>query len=72
MDVKKQNFKRIAEKRAEKIIELISKLSNLTNAQYYEYTDEQIDNMFNLIQEELNTQKKLFKDAKKGKRKIEL
>ena len=72
MELKKQNFKRIAEKRAEKIIELISKLSNLTNAQYYEYTDEQIDNMFNLIQEELNTQKKLFKDAKKGKRKIEL
>ena len=43
MDNKKDNFKRIAEKRTNKIIESISKLQNLTNTYFYEYTDEQIE-----------------------------
>lgn len=72
MDSKRENFKRIAEKRTNKIVDLISKLNNLTNLQYYEYTDEQIDSMFKAIQKELDIQKKIFKDLKKGKRKIEL
>ena len=46
MDNKKDNFKRIAEKRTNKIIESISKLQNLTNTYFYEYTDEQIEAIF--------------------------
>ena len=66
--IKQQNFKRIAENRINKIVDLISKLHNLSN---YEYTDEQIDKMFDIIQKELDRQKEEFK--KKGKnRKIEL
>ena len=69
--VKQQNFKRIAENRVEKIVNLISKLHNLSNSSFYEYTDEQIDKMFESIQKELNKQKEEFK--KKGKnKKIEL
>jgi hypothetical protein len=69
--VKQQNFKRIAENRTEKIVNLISKLYNLSNSSFYEYTDEQIDKMFDVIQKELDKQKEEFK--KKGKnKKIEL
>ena len=69
--IKQQNFKRIAENRVNKIVESISKLHNLSNSSFYEYTEEQIDKMFDVIQKELNRQKEEFK--KKGKnKKIEL
>ena len=68
---KRQNFKRIAENRVEKIVLMISKLSNLSNTSFYEYTDDQIDKIFQIIQNELDKQKEEFK--KKGKnKKIEL
>lgn len=69
--VKQQNFKRIAENRTEKIVDLISKLHNLSNSSFYEYTDEQIDKMFDVIQKELDKQKEEFKRKGKNK-KIEL
>ena len=69
--VKQQNFKRIAENRKEKIVDLISKLHNLSNSSFYEYTDEQIDKMFDIIQKELDKQKEEFKRKGKNK-KIEL
>ncbi len=69
--VKQQNFKRIAENRTEKIVDLISKLHNLSNSSFYEYTDEQIDKMFDIIQKELDKQKEEFKRKGKNK-KIEL
>lgn len=69
--IKQQNFKRIAENRINKIVDSISKLHNLSNSSFYEYTDDQIDKMFDIIQKELDRQKEEFK--KKGKnRKIEL
>ena len=69
MDNKKDNFKRIAEKRTNKIIESISKLRNLTNTSFYEYTDEQIEVIFEAIQKELDNQKKIFEDDKKKEKK---
>ena len=73
MDNKKDNFKRIAEKRTNKIIESISKLQNLTNTSFYEYTDEQIEAIFDAIQKELDNQKKIFeKKKKKEKKRFEL
>lgn len=73
MNNKKENFKRIAESRTNKIIESISKLSNLTNSSFYEYSDTQIDIIFNAIQEELDKQKEIFKrNRKKEKKRVEL
>ena len=74
MNNKKQdNFKRIATSRVNKIIELISKLKNLSNLSFYEYTDEQINELFSAIQEELDKQRKEFqKDTKKGRKRFEL
>lgn len=69
---KQDNFKRIAEARTNKIIDLISKLHNLTNASYYEYSNEQIDAMFDAIQMELDRQREEFQKETKSKKRFEL
>ena len=66
--VKQDNFKRIADNRLHKIVDLISKLHNLSNTSFYEFNE-----IFTIIQDELNKQKQLFdKDKKKGRKRIEL
>ena len=73
MSVKSDNFKRISENRIKKINELISKLHNLNNQSFYEYTDDQIDSMFEEIQKELDKQKKFFvKEKNKERKKVKL
>lgn len=72
MKTKRDNFKRIAENRTNKIIELISKLQNLMNPSFYEYTEEEIDSIFNAIQEELDRQKESFKKNINRKKKFKL
>jgi len=72
-NVKQENFKRIADNRVHKIVDLISKLHNLSNTSFYEYTDDQINGIFNLIQNELDKQKQLFdNDKKKEQKRVEL
>ena len=72
-NLKQENFKSIANNRVNKIVDLISKLHNLSNTSFYEYTDAQINEIFNLIQNELDKQKQLFdKDKKKGQKRGEL
>ncbi len=68
MNQKEENFKRIAENRTNKIIDLISKLHNLSNTSFYQYSDDQIDAIFTAIQNELDKQKKEFKKNVKGKK----
>ena len=73
MENKKANFKRIAENRTNKIINMISLLGNLSNSSFYEYTDSQIETIFDAIQNELDKQKSKFTKNKKGeKKKFEL
>ena len=72
METKHDNFLRISNNRVNKIIDLISKLHNLSNASYYEYSDEEIQNLFDLIQQELDRQKALFEKDKIQNRKVEL
>ena len=72
MNAKQENFKRIAENRVNKIIDMISKLENLNNTSFYEYSDEQMENIFKAIQKELDKQKELFNKSKKIKKRFEL
>ena len=55
-----------------KIIELISKLQNLMNPSFYEYTEDEIDSIFNAIQDELDKQKESFKKNMNRKKKFKL
>lgn len=74
MDNKKENFKRIAENRVNKILTLYKQLENLSNTSFYEYTNDQIEKIFENLEEELkSTKEKLIKENKeKGKKRFEL
>lgn len=68
MENKKQNFKRIAENKNNKIINIIHLLGNLSNTSFYEYSDEQIEAVFDAMQKELDETRKTF-EKEKGKKK---
>lgn len=74
MENKKENFKRISENRVNKILTLLSQMSNLRNTSFYEYTEEDIIKIFDAIDEESSKSRKILIDAinKKGKKKFEL
>lgn len=72
MENKKDNFKRIAENRTNKIIDMIHLLGNLSNTSFYEYTDDQINAVFDAIQKELDAERKKFAKKSKEKKRFEL
>ena len=72
MSQRKENFKRIAENRTNKIIDMIQSLGNLKNKSFYEYTDDEIRAIFDAIEVELSEQKKLFFSDSKIPRKFKL
>lgn len=69
---KNEKFKRLAEARTNKLIDTIRLLGNLSNPYHYEYTQEQVDAMFNAIQNELDEQRKKFEPQPSGKKKFRL
>lgn len=71
MESKKERFKRIAENRTNKIINMIDLLGNCSNKNNYEYTEEDIKNIFNAIESSLNMSKmKFIEKQEKGKFKL--
>lgn len=75
MENKKENFKRISENRVSKILVLLSQLTNLNNSSYYEYTDEDIEKIFSVIEEETKKSKSMLlkgKNNKKRQKRFEL
>ena len=68
-ETKNEKFIRIAESRVTKLLAWIGKLDNLSNRGNYEYTDEQVEQMFSAINEELEEVKSHFlKSGKEDKR----
>lgn len=69
MEIKRENFKRISENRVSKILTMIAQLKNLSNSSYYEYTEEEINKIFDAINDEAKKSKEaLLKNNKKKKR----
>ncbi len=66
---KKNNFKRIAENRTNKIIDMLELLGNLSNTSFYEYTDADIEKIFAAIEEQVEKTKNKFSKKKKPSRK---
>ena len=66
---KKNNFKRLAESRTNKILDSLVLLGNLSNTSYYDYSMDQIDEIFNVIEEEMKQQKMRFIEKDKNRRK---
>lgn len=71
MESKKERFKRIAENRTNKIINMIDLLGNCSNKNNYEYTEEDIKSIFNAIESSLKiTKMKFIEKQEKGKFKL--
>ena len=69
MENKGENFKRISENRVSKILTLLSQLTNLSNSSFYEYNDEDIEKIFEAINNEAQRSKELLLRSNDKKRK---
>jgi hypothetical protein len=67
VETKKQRFKRIAELRTSKIIESLISLSKLSNKNNYDYSEDEIRQIFKAIDQQLNATKLTFKNQDKNK-----
>ena len=70
MSIKRDNFKRISEARFARMIQLYGQIANLSNLSYYEYDKEDIDVLFNALEEASNKAKATLLSAfeRKGTR----
>lgn len=59
-ETKRDKFVRIAEARTNKIIGMIQLLGNCSNQNIYEYTQKDVNKIFNAIQFELDEAKKRY------------
>lgn len=70
---KRKNFKRIAEARVEKTLDMLDLIGNLSNTSFYDYDEKEVEHIFNTLQDSLNNNKKKFKKRnKKTKRRFSL
>lgn len=67
LETKREKFVRLAEARTNKIIDMIHLLSNCSNTSVYEYSQKDIDKIFNAIEGELKEAKKRFNKVETGK-----
>jgi len=70
-DAKKEDraarFKRVAERRTERILKALRVLGNCSNKSAYLYTDEEVSSIFRAVDEQLRTTKALFHRSRPAK-----
>lgn len=59
-ETKRERFVRLAEARTNKIIDMMKLLGNCSSTANYEYTDEDVKQIFNAIEKELKSTKAKF------------
>jgi len=64
---KNQRFKRLAQQRGNRILNDINLLGNLSNNNNYTYTEQEVNKLFYIIEDELKRAKWRFKTNKKRK-----
>lgn len=57
---KRERFIRLAENRTNKALEMIRLIGNLSNKAVYDYTKQDIDKIFKIIEDEVENSKKQF------------
>ena len=63
MTNKQENFKRISNNRKNKILTLFSQLKNLKNSSFYQYSNDDINKLFEEIEKELVETKKVLLES---------
>lgn len=72
-NAKSENFVRLAEARTNKIIDMIRLLGNLSNKSNYSYSNEQVESIFNSLEEVLQeTKAKFIEESVPKKKKFRL
>ena len=66
-ETKRDKFIRLAENRTNKIIDTLQLLGNCSNTSIYEYTQADVDKIFNAIQQQLTETKKRFSKQSSNK-----
>ena len=69
---KSANFKRLAEKRTNEILDLLDKLANLGNKSNYEYTSEEAKQIIHAVESKFSVVKNAFNGKVVVKKKFEL
>lgn len=69
-ETKNEKFIRIAEGRVTKLLSWVRKLDNLSNRGNYDYTDEQIEQMFGVIEKNLAEVKSHFLRTEKEEKRF--
>ena len=64
---KRERFVRLAEARTNKIIDMIQLLGNCANANTYEYTQQDVDQIFSAIEAELREAKKKYQKVESNR-----
>lgn len=59
-ETKRERFKRIAESRTNKIIDMVQLLGNCANPNVYEYSQKDVDKIFSAIEAEVKEAKRKF------------
>lgn len=66
-ETRNDKFRRIAASRTQRILDDLRLLGNCSNTSVYEYSDEEISKIFNMVDKELKRVKGLFDKPKKEK-----
>ena len=62
---KHEKFKRLAKQRGDRLLKDIHLLGNLSNNNNYQYSDEEVNRIFNIIEGEVRVQKARFKSKRR-------
>lgn len=71
-EIKREKFKKLASARTQKLRDMIKLLGNLSNTYAYEYTQEEVNKIFNTLEKELKDAKAKFKTDKRSDEKFSL
>ena len=63
-ETKEKRFKRVAEKRVQRVLDSFRSLSSCSNKRMYEWNDDQLKKVFDAIDKELVKCKESFENAK--------
>ncbi len=66
LETKNQRFKRVASRRVGQILQGLRLLSNCSNKQTYEYSDEDVKKIFSAVESEFRKAKTAFESGKSG------
>ena len=72
MENKREKFKRLAESRTNKVIDMLGLIGNLSNQSNYEYTAKDVNKIFSSIEKALDVQRERFNSNLSKRRRFKL